>query len=205
VGGNSINLTVEGIIDKFTRKYITKDLSSYAERTQKQVAPYITEGPCRLCRGARLSQAALGCRIDGYNIADLSSMEIAELAQVVGTIESAQNAPVIRPRRPLWWLRRLRPETAQHRGPVPHALQRLQDVGKLRRQRPDGRRLPLSGRHAVRKEHTDEPRLRLSGGLCNERAGRHHGLDERQRECDAGPSQKRSTRQVSLRDERHGY
>ncbi|MCA9997644.1 MAG: excinuclease ABC subunit UvrA [Anaerolineales bacterium] len=94
-GGNTINITVEGIVDKFSRKYILKDLSTYGERTQKKVAPYLTEGPCRLCKGARLSQAALNCRIDGYNIADLSSMEITTLLEVVQTIHSSVNAPMI--------------------------------------------------------------------------------------------------------------
>ena len=94
-GGNTINITVEGIIDKFSRKYILKDLSTYGERTQKKVAPYLTEGPCRLCKGARLSQAALNCRIEGYNIADLSSMEITNLIKVIQTINSSVNAPMI--------------------------------------------------------------------------------------------------------------
>ena len=83
IAGKSINLTVEGIIDKFSRKYITKDLSTYSERTQKVVKPYLTEGPCQLCKGARLSQDALNCRIDGYNIAELSAMEISQLIGVV--------------------------------------------------------------------------------------------------------------------------
>jgi excinuclease UvrABC ATPase subunit len=94
-GGKTINLTFEGIIDKFTRKYITRDLSTYSERTQKTVTPYITEGPCRLCKGARLSQAALNCRIDGYNIADLSAIEISQLIAVIQTINSPINAPMI--------------------------------------------------------------------------------------------------------------
>ncbi|MCA9912288.1 MAG: excinuclease ABC subunit UvrA [Anaerolineae bacterium] len=94
-GGNTVNLTVEGIVDKFTRKYILKDLSSYSERTQKTVKPYLTEGPCRLCRGARLSQAALNCRIEGYNIADFSSMEIARLVDVIQTINNPLNERLI--------------------------------------------------------------------------------------------------------------
>jgi len=95
VGGNMINLTVQGIIEKFTQKYILKDLSTYGERTQKTVKPYLTEGPCRSCKGARLNQAALNCRIEGYNIADVSSMEIAELIGVIQTINSPVNAPMI--------------------------------------------------------------------------------------------------------------
>ena len=94
-GGKSINLTVEGIIDKFTRKYITRDISTYSERTQKTVSPYITEGPCRLCKGARLSQAALSCRIDGYNIAELSAMEIGRLITVIQGIRDERSAQLI--------------------------------------------------------------------------------------------------------------
>ncbi|GAB1420935.1 excinuclease ABC subunit UvrA [Anaerolineales bacterium] len=95
MAGKTINLTVEGIIDKFTRKYITRDLSTYSERTQKTVAPYITEGPCRVCKGARLSQAALNCRIDGYNIAELSAMEISQLIQVIQNLSDTRAAPLI--------------------------------------------------------------------------------------------------------------
>ena len=42
----------------------------------------LTMGPCPLCKGARLSQAALSCKINGYNIADLSAMEVSELIDV---------------------------------------------------------------------------------------------------------------------------
>lgn len=86
-GANSINITFEGIIAKFTRKYITSDLKSYSERTQKQVEPYITTGPCRVCKGARLSQTTLSCKINGYNIAELAAMEVGDLVKVVREID----------------------------------------------------------------------------------------------------------------------
>ncbi len=95
MGNKEINLTFEGIIDKFTRKYITKDLKTYGERTQKQVEPYLTEGPCYLCKGARLSQAALNCRINGYNIAELSQMEVGELLHVIKEITDPAAAPMV--------------------------------------------------------------------------------------------------------------
>ena len=87
-GGRTINLTFEGVVAKFTRKYIKQDTANHSERTLKTVAPYITEGPCPACHGARLNQAALGCRINGYNIADLQSMEIARLIEVIQAIDS---------------------------------------------------------------------------------------------------------------------
>jgi excinuclease UvrABC ATPase subunit len=95
IAGKSINLTFEGIIDKFTRKYITRDIKTRPERTQKLVAPYLTLGPCPLCKGARLSQAALGCTINGRNIAELSAMEVDELIEVVRAIHEPAAAPMV--------------------------------------------------------------------------------------------------------------
>ncbi|HNB51124.1 MAG TPA: excinuclease ABC subunit UvrA [Anaerolineales bacterium] len=86
-GGKTVNLTFEGIIDKFTRKYINQDVKTYSERTQKQVEPYITTGPCRACRGTRLNVTVLNCKINGYNIADLAAMEVGDLIEVIRGID----------------------------------------------------------------------------------------------------------------------
>ncbi len=94
-GEKMVNLTFEGIIDKFTRKYITRDIKTYSERTQKQVEPYITYGPCHLCKGARLSQPVLNCKINGRNIAELSKMEVSELIDVVKAITDPVAAPLV--------------------------------------------------------------------------------------------------------------
>jgi excinuclease ABC A subunit len=87
-GGKTVNLTFEGIIEKFTRKYITQDVKSYSERTQKQVEPYITTGPCRVCKGARLNQSALSSKINGYNIAEMSAMEVGDLIKIIREIDN---------------------------------------------------------------------------------------------------------------------
>ena len=54
------------------------------------VAPYITEGPCTLCKGARLSPTSLSVKIKGYNIADLSRMEVGELLKVIREVDSPE-------------------------------------------------------------------------------------------------------------------
>ncbi|MBZ0284324.1 MAG: excinuclease ABC subunit UvrA [Anaerolineae bacterium] len=95
MAGKTIKLTFEGILDKFTRKYITRDLKSMSERTQKTVEPYLTLGPCELCKGARLSQAALNSRINGYNIADLTAMEVSQLVEVIRAIDIPEAAPIV--------------------------------------------------------------------------------------------------------------
>ncbi|WP_019537182.1 ATP-binding cassette domain-containing protein [Paenibacillus ginsengihumi] len=94
--GKATNITVEGVIEKFTNKYIKQDVKMKSERTQKAVAPFITEGPCPSCGGARLSQAALGCRINGLNIAEMSSMEVGQLIRVIREIDAPAAAPILR-------------------------------------------------------------------------------------------------------------
>ena len=94
-GGKMVNLTFEGIIDKFTRKYIAPAKFTPSERTQKAVAPYMTFGPCPLCKGTRLSQAALSSKINGRNIAELAAMEVDELIEVIRAIKDPEAAPVV--------------------------------------------------------------------------------------------------------------
>ncbi|MCE7044328.1 excinuclease ABC subunit UvrA [Dyadobacter sp. CY312] len=87
IGGGSMNATYLGIIEKFERSYIKRDIKTLSERTQKMVTPYIALGPCTVCKGTRLSQAALGCKIDGRNIAEMSAMEISELLSLIKEIK----------------------------------------------------------------------------------------------------------------------
>ncbi|MDQ3250162.1 MAG: excinuclease ABC subunit UvrA, partial [Chloroflexota bacterium] len=92
---NGSQQTFEGIIDKFTQKYITRDVKTYSERTQKSVAPYMTFGPCTLCKGTRLSQMALSCKINGRNIAELAAMEVNDLIEVIRAIKEPVAAPMV--------------------------------------------------------------------------------------------------------------
>ncbi|MDF2836173.1 MAG: thiamine transporter permease [Paenibacillus sp.] len=94
--GKAMNITVEGVIEKFTNKYIKQDVKAKSERTQKIVAPFLSEGPCTGCRGARLSQSTLSCKINGLNIADMSSMEVGQLIRVIREINEPVAAPIVK-------------------------------------------------------------------------------------------------------------
>ena len=95
VAGKIINFTFDGIATKFNNKYVIRDVKTMSERTQKAVEPFITNGPCPLCKGARLSQAALKCKIKGKNIAELSAMEVDELIEFVRTIQDPVALPIV--------------------------------------------------------------------------------------------------------------
>ncbi len=52
--------------------------------------------PCTICQGARLSQGVLRCKIDGYNIAEMASMEVAQLIGVIKAIKEPTVAPIFK-------------------------------------------------------------------------------------------------------------
>jgi excinuclease UvrABC ATPase subunit len=69
----------EGLVERFTRMYIKKDAAVMSERNRAIFEQFTTSKTCPTCRGARLNEAALNCRINGRNIAELSTMEATEL------------------------------------------------------------------------------------------------------------------------------
>jgi excinuclease ABC A subunit len=87
MSGSSVNMTYLGVMEAFAEAFIRRDFSARPERTRKAIEPFLAMGPCPLCHGARLSQAALACKIGGYNIAELSAMEVSQLAKVIQSIQ----------------------------------------------------------------------------------------------------------------------
>jgi excinuclease UvrABC ATPase subunit len=91
----NMNRTYRGVITNFSRSYIERDLKTRSERTQEKIAQYLIEGPCPACKGARLNQAVLSCKINGYNIAELTSMEVGDLIEVIKGIDGAVAKPMV--------------------------------------------------------------------------------------------------------------
>jgi excinuclease UvrABC ATPase subunit len=85
----------EGLVDKFNRLYIQKDSSEISEKTVKKVERFLKMGECPACKGARLNEKALACRINGLNIAEMSAMEVSELVRVIREINDPVSKPMI--------------------------------------------------------------------------------------------------------------
>lgn len=93
---NSMNASFQGIVEKINRKYILRDVKTLSARSRKLIEPYLTMATCPLCQGARLTQAALACKINGRNIAELSAIEVDELIEVVQKIRIPAAAPILK-------------------------------------------------------------------------------------------------------------
>jgi excinuclease UvrABC ATPase subunit len=83
VAFTDFNLKYEGLIERFTRMYIKKDSTAMSDRNRAIFEQYVTQQTCPVCHGARLNQAALNCRIEGRNIAELSDLEGSALIEVL--------------------------------------------------------------------------------------------------------------------------
>ncbi|MEV7524345.1 excinuclease ABC subunit UvrA [Streptomyces sp. NPDC091371] len=88
------NVTYEGLVDRFNRLYLNRDLSTLSKRTREAVNRFTIEGECPACRGARLSEAALKTRIDGLSIADHMAMEITDLIEVLEKVAHPLGTPI---------------------------------------------------------------------------------------------------------------
>jgi excinuclease ABC A subunit len=69
----------EGLVERFTRMYIKKDAAAMSDRNRAIFEQFTTAQTCPLCHGARLNAAALECRINGKNIAEVADLEATAL------------------------------------------------------------------------------------------------------------------------------
>jgi excinuclease UvrABC ATPase subunit len=79
-------LIYEGVIERFTRAYIKKDKGAMSDRSREIFEAFVIEQTCPLCNGARLNQAALGVRVGGLGIADVTALEATALAAFLDSL-----------------------------------------------------------------------------------------------------------------------
>ena len=81
--GEPENPKVTGLCHQYTKTLLNRDISSRSRHTQEKSQNLIVEMECTACRGKRLNEAALSCKIDGNSIADLCEMELTQLRVVL--------------------------------------------------------------------------------------------------------------------------
>lgn len=89
------NPKVEGIYNHYMRLYINRDISSLSGHTKNKSENLIKEELCPVCRGKRLNQEALNCKVQGYSIADMCSMELVELLDVLKTVDDKRVSTIV--------------------------------------------------------------------------------------------------------------
>lgn len=78
----------EGVIPRFKRLYLKRDISKLKKSLQSEILTHIKKVPCKKCGGARLNPKALASKINGQNIIDYLEMNAAQLLPIIKEIKT---------------------------------------------------------------------------------------------------------------------
>jgi excinuclease UvrABC ATPase subunit len=92
---DGINLTYEGLIPKIEKSMLSKDVEAMQPHVRAFVEKAVVFTICPDCDGTRLSEAARSSKIDGVSIADVSALQISDLAEWVRRLDEPSVAPLL--------------------------------------------------------------------------------------------------------------
>ncbi|XAS78146.1 excinuclease ABC subunit UvrA [Dermatophilaceae bacterium Sec6.4] len=92
---DGINLTYEGLVPKIRKSMLDKDRDALQPHIRAFVDRAVTLETCTDCGGTRLSEEARSSTIDGTSIAEVTAMQVSDLAQWVRTIRDPAVAPLV--------------------------------------------------------------------------------------------------------------
>lgn len=94
-GGERIDKKLEGIYNQFKRLVLMKGVEEQTDYTLKKIAQFLYECECPDCKGKRLNEKALSCKINGYSIHDMCEMEFTTLREVLSEIKDDRAATIL--------------------------------------------------------------------------------------------------------------
>lgn len=90
-----IGLTFEGVVTKLKKGLGSKDPETLQPHVLREYEKIFTRATCPACQGARLKAEVLASRVASKNIAELSAMQVSDLADWVRAIEAPQVGPML--------------------------------------------------------------------------------------------------------------
>ncbi|MDT5104649.1 MAG: hypothetical protein QOI25_2162 [Mycobacterium sp.] len=92
---DGVNLTYLGLIPQIKKSFLAKDVEAMQPHIRAFVERAVTFTKCPDCDGTRLSDTARSSKIKGRNIADVSAMQISDLAEWVNGVDENGVAPLL--------------------------------------------------------------------------------------------------------------
>ncbi|MGA2046932.1 MAG: excinuclease ABC subunit UvrA, partial [Terracidiphilus sp.] len=92
---DKINLTYLGVVPKLRQMMGDKDPDALQPHVRVEYDRIFTRKICPACKGARLKSEALASKIAGKNIAEMSSMQVSDLAALVRKLNAPQAGPML--------------------------------------------------------------------------------------------------------------
>ena len=95
IKAEGINVTFEGLIPKIQKSMLAKDVEAMQPHIRAFVERAVVFTTCPDCGGTRLNEGARSSRIGAMNIADVSSMQITDLAEWLRGLDEPSVAPLL--------------------------------------------------------------------------------------------------------------
>ena len=93
--GERVDKKIEGVYNQFKRLILMKGPEEQTDTTLKKIGQFMYECECVDCKGKRLNDEALSCKINGYNIADMCEMEFSTLREELGKIDDKRATSIV--------------------------------------------------------------------------------------------------------------
>nr|WP_233153477.1 excinuclease ABC subunit UvrA [Kineosporia sp. R_H_3] len=90
-----VNLTYEGLLDRFRRQVLSKDVDSLQPHVRAVVDRVATFATCSACGGARINERARASLVHGRSIAECAAMQVSDLAQWLEVLDEPTVAPMV--------------------------------------------------------------------------------------------------------------
>ncbi len=90
-----IGLTYEGVVAKLKKGLGAKDPESLQPHVRAEYDKIFTRRLCPACKGARLNAAALASKVARRNIAELSAMQVSDLAPFIRGLKAKEVQPML--------------------------------------------------------------------------------------------------------------
>lgn len=86
--GSVDRVDYEGVIPRFYRLYLKRDISKLKKSLQEEVLSLVIQVPCASCEGSGLNPKALASKINGHNIVDYMNLSVSELLPLLEEVDS---------------------------------------------------------------------------------------------------------------------
>ncbi|MGN0426747.1 MAG: ATP-binding cassette domain-containing protein [Agathobacter sp.] len=94
-GGERLDKKLEGVYNQFKRLVLMKGAEEQTDNTLKKISRFLYECECPDCKGKRLNENALSCRINGYNIYEMCEMEFSTLREELEKIKDERAETIV--------------------------------------------------------------------------------------------------------------
>ena len=95
IKADGINVTFEGLIPRIQKSMLSKDVEAMQPHIRAFVERAVVFTTCPECDGTRLNEGARSSRIGEHNIADVSAMQITDLAEWLRGLDEPSVAPLL--------------------------------------------------------------------------------------------------------------